>query len=237
MTFAGIRRVARDYWLSVATLAVVATALGILLITSHSGHGWIDAQRAAQASFDRHLQNLDAQATAANARELAQQAASDRQAIASESVALTAANDGLSQSGPASTGLASPPDRFMDLTVLPVSPPPPSCDGLFYPGQALQLSATGFLPRTSVRVFSAAPGQAPVEEELELVRADATGAINTTVRIPLTARGFAVQGTSARLIFFYALGLGADGISHATAIDMDGLAAPDSACAATLTGR
>jgi hypothetical protein len=76
-------RVVRRYWVSLAALAVLSAGLLVLVATTGSGNGWRAAQRASQAAFDRHLRMVEAEAAATDARDLAQQAASDLQADSS----------------------------------------------------------------------------------------------------------------------------------------------------------
>jgi hypothetical protein len=130
-----------------------------------------------------------------------------------------------------STG--APRDEISDLTAAPASGTPSICEDVYYPGERLRIGASGFLPHTPVRVFVESRGVARAEQELASLRADGTGAIAATVEIPLQATGFLPRGAHTALIFLDAIGLGADGASHAGAIQMAGLAPPGSPCAVT----
>ncbi len=84
-----------------------------------------------------------------------------------------------------------------------------------------------------MRVFVESRGVPGAEQELASLRADGTGAIASTVEIPLQATGFLPRGAHTALIFLAAIGLGADGVSHAAAVQMAGLAPLGSPCAVT----
>lgn len=75
-------RVLRDYWVSLATLGIVAIGLVILVLSQHPGNDRRTAQLVSQKRLEHHLQVLEAAAAAANARDLAHEPSSDRQALA-----------------------------------------------------------------------------------------------------------------------------------------------------------
>ena len=115
------------------------------------------------------------------------------------------------------------PDTITSLTVTPVTTQAASCEGTFQAGQEVTLTGSGFQPNTSVTVYVTAPGQSAVEQAVATINADGTGAIDATVRVPLTAIGFVQPGASAGLISLDAIGLGPDGTTHADALSTAGL--------------
>ena len=126
-----------------------------------------------------------------------------------------------------------PDDELTDLTAEPASGPTSICEDVYFPGERLLIGAGGFLPHTPVRVFVESRGVPGAEQELASLTADGTGAIASTVEIPLQATGFLPRGAHTALIFLAAIGLGADGVSHAAAVQMAGLAPRGSPCAVT----
>jgi uncharacterized protein YjbI with pentapeptide repeats/lysophospholipase L1-like esterase len=128
------------------------------------------------------------------------------------------------------TASAGPPIQLADLTTTPLTSTPAGCAGTLQASQNVNVTSTGFLPGTSVSIYSDSPGQAEPEQQLATVTADSTGAINTIITIPSGATGFVQPGASVGSIFLAAIGLGADGVSHAAAIAMQGLALPASGC-------
>jgi hypothetical protein len=123
-------------------------------------------------------------------------------------------------------------DQLTDLGVRPVGGSSPGCEGVYQPGEELEVNGHDFKPRTPVRVFVGYPGRRAVDHQLASLTADGTGAISATIRIPLSPRGFALRKeASAGLIFFDAIGLGADGVSHADATQMAGLVPRGKLCA------
>lgn len=130
----------------------------------------------------------------------------------------------------AATATAGPPIQLTDLTTTPVTSAAAGCAGTLQAGQQVNITSTGFLPGTPVSIYSDSPGQSELEEQLATVTADSTGAINTIITIPSSATGFVQPGASVGSIFLDAIGLGADGVSHAAAIAMQGLALPASGC-------
>lgn len=95
----------------------------------------------------------------------------------------------------------------------------------------------GLCTNTPVRVFVESRGLPGAEQELASLKADASGGITSTVEIPRQATGFLPRGEHTALIFLGAIGLGADGVSHAAAAQMAGLAPPGSPCAVTPQSR
>ena len=121
-------------------------------------------------------------------------------------------------------------DAIMALTATPVATPSPACEGTVQAGQELDLTASGFFPGTTVTVYVTSPGQRSLEQKVASVSADSAGAIDTPIRVPLTATGFVQQSAIARLIGLDAIGLGPDGKTHADALTIAGLAPHGSEC-------
>lgn len=117
-----------------------------------------------------------------------------------------------------------------ELTVQPVRPGNPDCEGIFRAGQEVRYAGGGFTPGTSVRIFISSPGlDSSGELEVAEVASDENGDIAGAVRIPLGATGFAKDGASSGLVFFHALGLGS-AANHLDDIAMIGLAPDTSSC-------
>lgn len=125
---------------------------------------------------------------------------------------------------------AAGPDTITNLNVSPAGVTFPGCEGTFRAGQQVQVTGSGFEPSATVTVYTTSPGQASLEQQVGTVTADSTGAINTAVTIPVGATGFSTAAASGNLIGLDAIGTGADGSSHADALDMVGLASRRSIC-------
>ncbi|MBV8219771.1 MAG: hypothetical protein JO325_15010 [Solirubrobacterales bacterium] len=122
-------------------------------------------------------------------------------------------------------------DQLTDLGVRPVGGFSPGCEGLYQPGEELEINGYNFKAGTPVRVFISYRGHGTVEQRVASLAADGAGAISGTIRVPLTASGFVLRkGAGAGLIFFDAIGLGADGVSHAEATQMAGLVSRGKLC-------
>jgi len=121
-------------------------------------------------------------------------------------------------------------DTIRALTVTPVTVASAGCEGTLQAGQEVQVTGSGFLPGTAVRVYVTSPGQATLEQLVATVTADSSGAVDTTIRVPLTATGFVQQGATGGLIGLDAIGLATSGVSHADALALAGLVPHGSEC-------
>ena len=131
---------------------------------------------------------------------------------------------------PAPAATTAPADSISALSVTPAGVTYPSCEGHFRAGQQVKVTGSGFAPSTTVTVYSSSPGQSSTEQQVGQVTSDSSGAIDTNVTIPVGATGFTVSGTNGGLVGLDAIGTGANGSSHADALNMIPLASRRSIC-------
>lgn len=125
---------------------------------------------------------------------------------------------------------AATPDSITKLEVAPAGAAFQGCQKTFRPGERVEVTGNGFAPSAAVTVYTSSPGQASMVQQAGAVTADSSGAIDAVVTIPLNATGFTAAGTSGGLIGLDAIGIGADGASHADALSYVSLASRRSLC-------
>lgn len=130
-----------------------------------------------------------------------------------------------------STATTAGPDTITRLTVSPTTGVTyASCEGTYRVGQQVRVTGSGFAPSASVTVYASSNGLTNGEQQIGTVTADSTGAIDTVVAIPLGATGLDQGSSNANLLGLDAIGIGADGSSHADASAMVQLATQRSIC-------
>jgi hypothetical protein len=104
------------------------------------------------------------------------------------------------------------------------------CGDTYQAGQQVNVSGDGFVAGTDVQVYATSPGLGSTGElQVATATATATGHIEATVRIPLSAKGFTQTGATAGMVFLDAIGLGS-AVDHLDDVAFAGLAPHTSSC-------